>query len=42
LFILAALPLLIWYPITRSTHLKIRQQLAEKGFLAADQAREVA
>lgn len=42
LFILAALPLLIWYPITRASHMKIRQQLAEKGVLAADQAREVA
>ncbi len=29
-FILASLPLLIWYPITRTTHLKVRQQLAEK------------
>ncbi len=40
LFILASLPLLIWYPITRSAHLKIRQQLAEKGVLAVDAARE--
>jgi GPH family glycoside/pentoside/hexuronide:cation symporter len=36
LFILVSLPLLIWYPITRASHLKVRQQLADKGVLTAE------
>jgi GPH family glycoside/pentoside/hexuronide:cation symporter len=32
-FILIALPLLIWYPLNRAAHQKIRQQLHEKGLL---------
>jgi GPH family glycoside/pentoside/hexuronide:cation symporter len=39
LFILISLPLLIWYPITRAAHLKVRQQLAEKGVLEQEQSR---
>ncbi|PKO13316.1 MAG: hypothetical protein CVU39_19105 [Chloroflexi bacterium HGW-Chloroflexi-10] len=31
LLILVTLPLLIWYPINRVTHQKVRQQLQEKG-----------
>lgn len=31
LFMLAALPLLIWYPINRAAHMKLREQLQEKG-----------
>jgi GPH family glycoside/pentoside/hexuronide:cation symporter len=42
LFILASLPLLIWYPITRKAHQKIRQQLVDKGLSTGDQVQEVA
>ena len=28
---MVALPLLIWYPLNRAAHQKIRQQLQEKG-----------
>ena len=30
-FMIIALPLLIWYPLNRAAHQKIRQQLHEKG-----------
>jgi len=40
LFILISLPLLIWYPITRAVHLKVRQQLADKGILPAEAVQE--
>ncbi len=32
-FMLVALPLLIWYPLNRKAHQKIREQLREKGIL---------
>jgi GPH family glycoside/pentoside/hexuronide:cation symporter len=32
-FMIIALPLLIWYPLNRKAHQKIRQQLYEKGLL---------
>lgn len=38
-FIIIALPLLIWYPINRKAHQKIRQQLFEKGLL--EQSEEI-